>query len=121
MKLRQRIATCALFGFAVVSARPLVSQELNLQHRWTRATLRYLSTIETVMNISGMPGMGEMAVTTAVTQVQQFAVEDIAADGTVTLRNVVDSIKMNVASPAGSVAFDSAAPPQPGSDRSPLR
>jgi Family of unknown function (DUF6263) len=40
----------------------------------------------------------------------------VAADGTVTLRTVIEAMKLSVASPGGNVVYDSAAPPQAGAD-----
>ena len=96
---------------AVILARPLTAQSVSVRYLWkTGEALTYRTTVQTAVNMSGVPGLGDMALSTAITQVIRMMPEDIAADGTATLRVTIESMKMEMTSPMGNMAFDSAAP-----------
>ena len=46
--------------------------------------------------MSGIPGAGDMTVTNSMSQVYSMMVEDIAADGTATLKSKVDSVRLDM-------------------------
>jgi Family of unknown function (DUF6263) len=87
-------------------------QDVSLQYRWTKGeALRYRITQVSATAISGLPGgMGDMTIDQSTTQVFRTVAEDVAPDGTVTLRQVVESIKMDMNSPMFTASFDSANP-----------
>jgi hypothetical protein len=51
-----------------------------------------------------------MAIDQSTTQAMRWVVEDVAADGTTTLRQVFESVKMEMNSPMFAMSFDSAKP-----------
>ena len=91
-----------------VSAR---QQELTLQYKWTKGeAVRYSIVQQNTTAISGIPGMGEMNIEQSATQVMRTTAEEIAADGTATLRQGFESVKMEMMSPIFTMAYDSAKP-----------
>jgi len=93
----------------VVSAR---RQDVTLQYRWTKGeAIRYRIAQVSATTISGLPGgMGDMTIDQSTTQVLRTVAEEIAPDGTATIRQVVESIKMDMSSPMFTTSFDSANP-----------
>ena len=73
-------------------------------------TLRYRMTQESNVNMSGVPGMGEMTVTTVIGQTLKMTTEDVAADGTATVKTTFEAVKLSMGTPMGNFAYDSAAP-----------
>ena len=101
---------------ALLSSASLAAQDVALRYRWTKGEeQRYRTTTQTDMVMSGIPGMGDMTVVTTMVQVTKMVADDVAADGTATIRMVYESVKMNMAMPMmGEVSYDSAAPPAAG-------
>src|SRR5687768_13139914 len=91
---------------AAVSAQPLM-----LRYRWTKGEeVRYRMTQQSTATISGLPGgMPDMNVVTTMSQVVRSVVEDVAPDGTATIRQTYESVRMNMDSPMAKMAYDSAA------------
>jgi hypothetical protein len=95
-----------------LTAAPLAAQEATLRYRWTAGEeVRYRISLETNSIVSGMPGMGDMTVDQTLAQVIKIAVADVAADGTATLRQTFESVKMDMNGPMGRIAYDTASPP----------
>jgi hypothetical protein len=103
---------------ALVSSATLAAQDVTLRYRWTKGEeVRYRNTIQTDMQMSGLPGMGDMTVSMTMVQVNKLVVDDIAADGTATIRSTTESIKMTMNIPMmGEVSYDSAAPQPAGTN-----
>lgn len=112
--LRHRSSAAAVAAFvAVVLGSTTSAQEVALRFHWTKGeTLRYRVTQQANVTMSNLPGMGDMNVTSTVVQVQQFAVQDIAPDGTATVSVTFESVKMEMISPMATISYDSAAPPK---------
>ncbi len=103
---------------ALVSSSVLGAQD-TLRYRWTKGeVLTYRTTVQSNVVMSGIPGMGEMTVGTTITQMSKMTTEDVAADGSATIRNLIESVKMEMAMPMGmgTMTFDSAAPATAGGD-----
>ena len=98
-------------GGAVASAL-VVRQDVTLRYDWTKgATLRYRMTQRTTSTISGLPGSeGGMTLEQTLGQVWKEAVEDVATDGTTTLRGTFESINVDMSMPTGRVAYDTEHP-----------
>ncbi len=95
----------------VASAVPAQAQSVTLRYRWTKgASLTYRMTNLTNSAIRGMPGVGEMTVGQTLTQVLKMTAEDVAPDGTATLRQSFESVRMEMNGPMGDVVFDSSVP-----------
>jgi hypothetical protein len=85
----------------------LAAQTDALRLNWKQGeTLRYRQIIESTVVMSGLPG-GDMTVTNSVAQVQPMTVEKVDADGTATIRTTTESIKMDIATPMGTMTYDS--------------
>ena len=113
------VAFMLVLGFAV-AAPHISAQQATIAYKWTKGeTLRYRLTQKTATTMSGLPGgMPDAKLDQLADQVFSMTVESIAADGTVTLRQSFESMRMDITSPAGNVTFDaaradaSAAPPE---------
>jgi uncharacterized protein DUF6263 len=114
--LRLAVASAAV-ALVTLGGSSLLGQEGVLKYRWNKGdVLRYRIVTQTNAAMTGIPGMGEMTVNTTLTQVQQLTTQEVAADGTATIQNKFESVKMETATPMGSYAYDSAAPPQNTAD-----
>jgi hypothetical protein len=86
-------------------------QEVKLAYQWPKGeTLRYRVTQEVNTSMSGLPGMGDASFDQTTTQVLSIVAETIAPDGTTTLRQVIDSVRMEMGTPMGKMGFDSTNP-----------
>ena len=105
------VAVLACAVVAVPSAL-VVRQDVTLRYKWTKGeTLRYRMTQRTTSTISGVPGSeGGMTVEQTFNQVWKEAVEDVAADGTTTLRATFESIAVDMGMPMGRMAYDTEHP-----------
>jgi hypothetical protein len=109
MKARlSRIAICALTLTASLTA----FQDGKIRYRWTKGdTARYQIVQQNNSTISGLPGgMGDIAIEQTSAQVMRSVVEDVAADGTATLRETLESMRMEMNSAMFSMKYDSANP-----------
>lgn len=112
-----RAVQIVLLAFvALASSAALAAQGVTLRYRWVKGEeMRYRTTLQTDMLMSGVPGMGDLNVAMTLVQVNKLVVEDLAADGTATVRNTYESIKMTMSIPMmGEVTYDSAAPAASG-------
>lgn len=109
---RRSLRIAFMFAAALASSATLVAQDVTLRYRWTKGEeVRYRTTQQTDMQMSGLPGMGDMNITMVMTQVNKFVVDDVASDGSATLRNTYESVKVSMNVPMmGEVTFDSANP-----------
>ena len=109
---RRSLRIAFMIVAALVSSATLAAQDVALRYRWTKGEeVRYRTTTQTDMQMSGLPGMGDMNVTMTMVQVNKFVVDDVAADGAATLRNTYESIKLSMNVPMmGDVTYDSANP-----------
>ena len=107
-----------MFVAALVSSATLAAQDVNLRYRWTKGEeVRYRNTTQVDMLMSGLPGMGDMNVAMTMVQINKLVVDDVAADGTATIRSTTESIKMTMNIPMmGEVSYDSANPQPAGSN-----
>jgi hypothetical protein len=88
------------------------AQDVTLRYRWakseetrTRVT-QQTSTTFSATSIPGGPGNG--SVESSMSQVFRTIVEDVAADGTATLSQVIESVRTEIDTPLGKMEFDSA-------------
>jgi hypothetical protein len=110
------IAAMLLMFSALATASAGVLQETTLRYRWTKGeTVRYRFTQNTVNVISGLPaGMPEMKVDLASTQVLRAQIEETGQEGPTTIRQVLESVQLDMNTPAGKMSFDSARPASDG-------
>ena len=114
MKARRSRVASAVLAFVVACAAPLIAQDVTLNTCWKKGeTLRYRMTQESNVNMSGVPGMGEMTVTTVIGQTLKMTADDVAADGTATVKTTFEAVKLTMGTPMGKFTYDSAAPAAP--------
>lgn len=115
MTARRSLLLCSALGVLVtLSGGGALAQDAPLRYRWTEGeAVRYRTTTESSVVMSGLPGLGDMAVTNVATQTYLITAEKVAADGAATLKTVFDAIRMDMTSPAMSVSYDSASPTTP--------
>ena len=109
-----RAALAGLVALALAGAAPIAAfrQDVTLAYKWTSGdTIRYRMIQQTTSTISGLPGgMPDVTVEQMTDQLFRTTVESVAPDGTTVLRQVIESMRMNVDSPMGKIAFDSSKP-----------
>lgn len=111
MKRCPSLAPVLLLLASVTAASPAAAQLVALRYHWTKGdALTYRLTSQTDTAVSGMPGAGAMSLSQTMTQVLRFTAEDVAPDGTATLRQTFQSIKMQLNGPSGRVTYDTSAP-----------
>ena len=111
MKARRSRVASAVLAFVVACAAPLIAQDIALKYLWKKGeTLRYRMTQESNVNMSGVPGMGEMTVTTLIAQTLKMTADDVTADGTATVKTTFEAVKLTMGTPMGNFSYDSAAP-----------
>lgn len=105
---KRRVLSLALvFASAVaLSAR----QDVTLRYVWPKGeTIRYKSIHQTSATISGAPGaQGSVSIDQTLTQVVRNIGKDVTADGTSTVEQAFESVQMDMSTPMGKIAFDSA-------------
>lgn len=113
-----------LAAIAVVCAAmssPAYGQDATLKYRWVEGDqVRYRQTQESSTKMSGLPGLDGMVMTQKMVQVMRMTVEKVAADGSVTLRETFESVRVEQNTPMGSTLFDSTSPAKPDQPPSPL-
>lgn len=118
MKMRTHVSMAAAAIAVVALAMPTgaAPQEAALAYKWNKGeTLRYRMTQTTDTTMSGLPGgMPDVTLNQVLTQAFKMTVDDLTADGVVTLSQVFESMRMDVNTPAGKVTVDSAAPAASG-------
>ena len=111
MKARTALSTLVLLGLAATASLNAFRQEVTLAYRWTKGEpVLYRVTQDVVTTMSGVPGMGELTVNQTMSQVLRTVPDTVAQDGTATLSQSVDSIRMAMSTPAGNMGYDSADP-----------
>jgi hypothetical protein len=113
MNTNNRLVAAGVLAAGLMSglAAAASAQELTLRYRWTKGEeVRYRMTQESTATISGLPGgMPDMNVVTTMSQVVRSVVENVAPDGSATIRHTYESVRMNMDSPMAKMAYDSTA------------
>ena len=103
--------TCVAVLVAVSSA---YGQDATLRYGWVKGDeFRYRLSQQGTMTITGLGGIGDMTTDQSNAQVFRLTVEDVDADGSATLRQTFESVRLETNSPAGKKVFDSAAADKP--------
>lgn len=106
----KRLRSLVLVPVLVLSAAAADAQTVTLRYRWTRGESRtYRLATETASNVSGMPE-GPRTLTQSMSQVLKFTAEEVAADGTATIRQTFQSLRMEGSGPMGKLLVDTAVP-----------
>jgi hypothetical protein len=100
-----------VFVLLCLVAAAAEAQTVTLRYRWAKGESRtYRMRTQTDSAVSGMPGAGPMSISQTMTQVLKFAAEDVAPDGTITLRQTFESVRMETNSPMGRMVVDTSVP-----------
>lgn len=112
MRMHWEIVAGAVALGLVGAATTSFAQEVTLRYRWTKGEetrTRITHQASTTISATAIPGgPGNGSVESSMSQVFRTIVEDVAADGTATLRQVIESVRMELDSPLGRTVFDSA-------------
>jgi hypothetical protein len=102
------VATLSILAAATGSA---FAQDVRLQYHWTKGEeARHRLLQQTTTAIVGLPGSSEqVTVEASMSEVVRTTVEDVAADGTATLRYVYESARWETKSPTGTMTIDTTA------------
>jgi Family of unknown function (DUF6263) len=108
MNRHRQLAACTVVLLMTVMACPAFAQDVTLRYRWTKGDkVRYRFTQQISTATTGVPGFGDMTSDQTTTQTFSIVVDDVAADGSVILRQVFESVRIEVNTPMGKLAFDS--------------
>jgi len=103
-----RFALLAIAVALVGDVSSALGQDATLRYKWVKGDqVRYRTTQRSSTTMSGVPGLGELTIDQTIVQVVQTVVEDVAADGGVTLRQTFESVRLEQSSPTGTFVFDS--------------
>ena len=98
------------------SVAPLHAQSVTLRYNWKQGdVLTYKSTVKTTSTMTGGPA-GQATFEQTMGQTLKVTVAAVGADGTATLRQEIVGVTLEMSSPAGKVAYDSAKPPASNAD-----
>jgi len=108
--MKMRFATLALLVVILALVSSTFAQDATLRYKWIKGDeARYRISQLSNITMSGLPGIGEMTMETNMIQVVRMTVDDVAADGGVTLRQTFESVRIEQNSPIGKTVFDSTA------------
>jgi hypothetical protein len=103
----KRCPAVATLVLLCLSAATAGAQTVTLRYHWTKGDARtYRVTTLTENAITGMPG-GRVTTSQTMTQVLKYVVEEVAPDGSATLRQTFQSIRMETVNPSGKFVIDS--------------
>jgi len=91
-----------------VSAVAPARADVALQYRWKQGeALVYKTTMKTTSTMSGMPGANEVSFEQTMTQRIRLLAAAVAPDGSVTLHQTTEAVRIEMNGPAGKALFDS--------------
>jgi hypothetical protein len=83
--------------------------QVTLQYHWKQGeAITYTTTLKTDSTVSGMPGGGDVTLSQTMTQRIKLLPAAVAPDGTVTLQQTIEAVSVEMSTPMGKVAYDSA-------------
>jgi hypothetical protein len=82
--------------------------QVSLQYRWKQGeALTYRTTLKTDSTVSGMPGAGDMSLGQTMTQRIKLLAAAVAPDGSATLHQTIEAVRIEMDMPMGKIAYDS--------------
>jgi len=109
MRTHRLIVAATLTLSVAGTAADGFAQEVTLRYRWTtgeQSRTRVTQHSSTTISV-GQPASAAGSLDSTLTQVFRTVVEDVAADGTATLEQVIESVRMDLNTPLGRIVFDS--------------
>jgi hypothetical protein len=81
---------------------------VTLVYKWKQGeAVTYTTTLKTDSTMSGMPGMDGVTLEQTMTQRIKLLPAAVAADGTVTLQQTIEAVRVEMTTPMGKIAYDS--------------
>ena len=115
--IRRLIVCTAALGLVLLTT-VLHGQGAVLRYKWTKGDqLRYRIVQQGTTSVSGIPGLGDMTTEQIATQTMLMVVNDVAADGSATIRQTFESVRFEINAPTGKVVVDSARPSETSGDQ----
>jgi len=106
--VRFRAAATAVM---VLSAAGLAHAQATLQYRWKQGeALVYKTTMKTTSTMSGAPGADDVSFEQTMTQRIRLLAAAVAPDGSVTLHQTTEAVRIEMNGPAGKASYDSDEP-----------
>ena len=110
----RRFHLSGMFALLCLFAAAAEAQTVTLRYRWAKGESRTYrmktQTDSAISVVSGMPGVGPTSISQTMSQVLKFAAEDVAPDGTITLRQTFQSVRMETNGPMGKMVVDTSVP-----------
>jgi hypothetical protein len=106
-----RVSTYVTAAAMVVLLPALVQAQVTLRYQWKQGdVLTYQTTLKTNSTVSGMPGTGDNSVSLEQTMTQRIKLlaAAVAPDGTATLHETTEAVRVEMSTPMGKVVYDSA-------------
>ena len=94
------------------AAADAFAQDITLHYTWTvgdESRSRLTQQTSTTIGTGPLAGAGGGSIESTTTQVFRTVVEAVASDGTATLRQVIESVRVEMRLPSGTIQFDSEA------------
>src|ERR1700754_4965488 len=113
MRASTSIAAAGVVALGLLSGPSLAfRQDVTFRYQWKKGVpVKYRVVQQSTTTLSGLPGgMDNLTIEQSTSQTLTSVAEDVAADGTTTLRQTVDAMKMELNSPVLTMAYDSANP-----------
>jgi hypothetical protein len=112
----RRVSTCVTVIALVGSTATFAQAQVTLQYRWEQGqAITYQTTLKTDSTAT-IPGADDVTVHQAMTQRIKLLAAAVAPDGTATLQQTVEAVKVDMTTPLGTISFDSAAPKRDDTD-----
>ena len=109
MKIRRATALAVVVALSIVAAS--AADDPVLRYRWVQGdVVTYRTTLKTISTISGMPGMGDVSLEQTMIQRIRLLAAAVAPDGSATLQQTTEAVSVEMTTPMGKVAYDSADP-----------
>jgi hypothetical protein len=101
----------AVLALSLSAAAAAGQPGATLQYHWKQGDiLVYKTTLKTNSTVSGMPGMGDVSFDQTMTQRIKLLAAAVAADGSVILHQTIEAVSVEMNTPMGKMAWDSAKP-----------
>ena len=105
------LSTCVTAVALIVVAPSPARAQVSLRYQWKQGeAVTYRTTLRTDSTVSGVAGMGDVTLNQTMTQRIKLMPAAVAPDGTVTLQQTIEAVSIEMATPMGRIAFDSADP-----------
>ena len=110
MTSRSFVRGAALLLTAIAVAAPALAQTVELRYKWKQGdVISYRTVVRTTSSSTGGP-RGPETFEQTLSQTVKLTVAAVDVDGTATLRQSIEAVSMDVATPAGKIAYDSTKP-----------